>query len=141
MAGDTSSSNQLRDEPVGELLRRLSEETTTLVRQELELAKAEVSEKGKEVGVGAGMLGGAGISGLLALGALTATVILALDTAMDSWLAALIVTVVWAAVAGALALTGRGRIKDAAPAAPEQTIDTVKEDVRWAKTRARSARK
>jgi uncharacterized membrane protein YqjE len=141
MAGDTSSSSQLRDEPVGELLKRLSEETTTLVRQELELAKAEVSEKGKEVGVGAGMLGGAGVSGLLALGALTATVILALDTAMDSWLAALIVTVVWSAIAGALALTGRGRIREASPAAPEQTIDTVKEDVRWAKTRARSARK
>jgi MFS family permease len=137
MAGD-SSSPELRDQPIGELLKRLSEETTTLVRQELELAKAEATEKGKEMGIGAGMFGGAGLAGMLALGALSAAAILALDTAMAGWLAALIVAVVWGAIAGVLALTGRGRIREAAPPAPEQTIDSVKEDVRWAKTRARS---
>jgi uncharacterized membrane protein YqjE len=130
----------LRDRPVGELLRELSEQTSTLVRQELELAKAEISQKGKQAGVGAGMFGGAGVAGLLALGALTAFVIALLDTAMKTWLAALIVAVIWAAVAGVLAITGRTRIKEAAPAAPEQTIETVKEDVEWAKTRAKSGR-
>jgi hypothetical protein len=128
-----------RQQPVGELLKQLSQETSTLVRQELELAKAEMTVKGKQAGVGAGMLGGAGISALLMLGALTATVIGLLDRAMVFWLAALIVTVVWAAIAGVLALTGKGRLEEATPPVPEQTQETVKEDVAWAKTRARSA--
>jgi uncharacterized membrane protein YqjE len=131
---------ELRERPVGELLKQLSEETSTLVRQELELAKAEMAEKGKRAGVGAGMFGGAGVVGLLASGALTACFIAALDTAMPLWLAALIVALVYAAVAGGLALTGKDRIKQAGPPVPEQTQDSVKEDVEWAKTRARSAR-
>jgi uncharacterized membrane protein YqjE len=128
------SDQQLREQPIGELLKRLSEETSTLVRQELALARAEITEQGKRAGTGAGMLGGAGVAGLLTLGALTATLIGVLDTAMAFWLAALIVTVVWAAVAGVLALQGRNKIQQATPPAP-QTIETVKEDVRWAKTR------
>ena len=128
----------LRQQPVGELLKRLSQETSTLVRQELELAKAEMTEKGKEAGKGAGMLGGAGVAGLLFLGALTATLIAALDTAMDTWLAALIVTALWGVVAGALALSGKGKLQNATPPVPEQTQESVKEDVRWAKSQARS---
>lgn len=131
-------SSDLHDASIGDLLKRLSQETSTLVRQELELAKAEATEKGKQAGVGAGMLGGAGVAGLLTLGSLTAMVILALNHAMQDWLAALIVTVIWAAIAGVLALRGRDRLKEAAPPVPEQTVETVKEDVRWAKTRARS---
>jgi uncharacterized membrane protein YqjE len=130
-----------RQQPVGELLKQLSQETSTLVRQELELAKAEMTEKGKRAGVGAGMLGGAGVSALLMLGALTATVIGLLDRAMVFWLAALIVTLIWAAIAGVLALRGRDQIQEATPPMPEQTQETVKEDVAWAKTRARSAAK
>src|SRR3954462_12639624 len=87
----------LKDRPIGDLLKQLSEQTTTLVRQELELAKAEVSEKGKKAGQGAGMFGGAGVSALLGLGALTAALIAALDTGMATWLAALIVGVLWLA--------------------------------------------
>jgi predicted lipid-binding transport protein (Tim44 family) len=131
---------ELRERPVGELLKQLAEETSTLVRQEMDLAKAEMAAKGKQAGLGAGMLGGAGLVGLLALGALTACLIAALATTMSTWLAALIVAVVYAMVAGALALIGRSRIKDATPPVPEQTQDSVKEDVAWAKTRARSAR-
>jgi hypothetical protein len=131
----------LREQPIGELLKQLSQETTTLVRQELDLAKAEMTVKAKEGGKGAGMLGGAGVSGLLALGTLTATVIGLLDTAMKFWLAALIVTVIWAAIAAVLALQGRNKLKDAAPPVPEQTQESVKEDVQWAKTRSRSAAK
>ncbi len=77
---------------------------------------------------------------LLALGALTACLIAALTSAIATWLAALIVAVVYVAIAGALAVVGRDRIQKAAPPAPEQTIETVKEDVQWAKTRARSGR-
>jgi uncharacterized membrane protein YqjE len=128
----------LHDSSIGDLLKRLSQETSTLVRQELELAKAEATEKGKQAGKGAGMLGGAGIAGLLALGTLSATVVLLLNHAMADWLAALIVTLVWGAIAGVLALRGRDRLKDAGPPVPEQTVQTVKEDVRWAKTRTRS---
>jgi uncharacterized membrane protein YqjE len=124
----------LREQSIGELLKQLSEETSTLVKQEMALARAELTEQGKRAGTGAGMLGGAGVAGLLTLGSLTATFIALLDTAMATWLAALIVTVAWAAVAGALALQGRNKIKQATPPAP-QTIETVKEDVRWAKTR------
>ena len=130
----------LRDRPIGELLKQLSQETTTLVRQELELAKAEMAEKGKRAGVGAGMFGGAGVAVLLALIALSGALVAALDTAMPTWLAALIVGLVWAAVAGVLALQGRQRVQQATPPAPQQTVDTVKEDVEWAKTRARSGR-
>jgi uncharacterized membrane protein YqjE len=128
------SDQELREQSIGDLLKRLSEETSTLVRQEMTLARAELTEQGKRAGTGAGMLGGAGVAGLLTLGALTATVIGVLDTGMAFWLAALIVTVVWAAVAGVLALQGRNKIKQATPPAP-QTVETVKEDVRWAKTR------
>src|SRR3954454_7193953 len=124
----------LREQSIGDLLKQLSTETATLVKQELALARAELTEQGKRAGTGAGMLGGAGVAGLLTLGALTATVIALLDTAMETWLAALIVTVVWAAIAGVLALQGRNKIKEATPPAP-QTVETVKEDVRWAKTR------
>jgi MFS family permease len=132
--------DDLRERPIGDLLKQLSQETTTLVRQELELAKAEMAEKGKKAGKGAGMFGGAGVVGFLALGALTAALILALDTAMDGWLAALIVGVVYAAIAGVLALTGKKEVEQATPPVPEQTVETVKEDVQWAKTRKPSAR-
>jgi type IV secretory pathway TrbD component len=132
---------EARQQPVGELLKQLSQETSTLVRQELELAKAEMSVKAKEGGMGAGMLGGAGISALLMLGALTATLMGVLDTFMKFWIAALIVTVLWAVVAGVLALQGKNKLQEATPPMPEQTQDSVKEDVAWAKTRARSATK
>jgi hypothetical protein len=130
----TDQSADPREQSIGTLLKQLSEETSTLVRQELALARAELEQTGKRAGLGAGMLGGAGIAGLLTLGALTATLIAVLDTGMVLWLAALIVTVVWAAIAGVLALQGKNKIKQATPAAP-QTVETVKEDVRWAKTR------
>jgi uncharacterized membrane protein YqjE len=124
----------MRDRSVADLVKELSQETSELVRQELALARAELREQGKRAGKGAGMLGGAGVAGLLTLGSLTAMVIALLDMAMATWVAALIVTVVWAVVAGVLALQGRNKIKEATPPAP-RTVDTVKEDVRWAKTR------
>jgi uncharacterized membrane protein YqjE len=135
-----SRENELRDRPTGELFKRLSDETTTLVRQEVELAKAELQEKGKQAGVGAGMFGGAGLFGVAAFAALTTAVIAALELAMPLWLAALIVTVVYAAIAGVLALRGKQKVEEAAPPLPEQTQESVKEDLEWVKTRARSGR-
>jgi len=130
--------NELRDHSTGDLLKRLSNETTTLVRQEIELMKAELAAKAKPAGIGAGMFGGAGLFGLGAFLALTAFFIALLDGAMPIWLAALVVAVVYGAIAGVLALRGRQKVKEATPVAPEQTMESVKEDVQWAKTRARS---
>jgi uncharacterized membrane protein YqjE len=131
---------ELREEGVGELVKRLAAETNTLVHQEIELAKVELTEKSKTAGKGAAMFGGAGVVGLLALGALTACFIAVLATALDHvWLAALIVSVVYAAIAAGLALRGRNQMRAASPPAPEQTIESVKEDMEWAKTRTRSA--
>jgi len=130
----------MAEQSTADLLRQLSEQTTALVRKEIELAKIELSEKGKKAGIGAGMFGGAGALGFYALGALTACAILALATAVAGWLAALIVAVVYGAIAGALALTGKNKVAAATPPVPEQAVDSTKEDVRWVKTRATSAR-
>jgi Putative Actinobacterial Holin-X, holin superfamily III len=131
----------LREWPLSELLKQLSEETTRLVHQEIELAKAELTQKGKQAGMGAGMFGGAGVVGFLALAALTTCFILALDIVLPAWLAALIVAVVYGAIAAVLVLRGRDKIKQAAPPVPEQTIETVREDVQWAKTQMPSSKK
>jgi MFS family permease len=140
MSVNDTNGNDLRERPIGELLKQLSEETTTLVRKELDLAKAEMAEKAKEAGKGAGMFGAAGILGFLALGALTAFFIMLLDGAVPNWAAALIVAAVYAAIAGVLALTGRNKVQEATPPMPEQTVETIKEDVQWAKTQKPSAR-
>jgi uncharacterized membrane protein YqjE len=141
MSAVNGQESGLRDSSTGHLIKQLSEQSSMLVHQELELAKAELSEKGKRAGIGAGMFGAAGVAGLLALGALTACLILLLDKGMDTWVAALIVTAVYAAAAGILALIGRDRMRESMPPAPEETVESVKEDVQWAKTRARSARR
>jgi uncharacterized membrane protein len=131
----------LKDRPIGELLKQLSQETATLVRQELELAKAEVRDKCKKAGIGAGLLGAAGVVGLVALGAFTAFLILLLNLILPAWAGALIVAAVYGLIAAVMALRGRDKVKEASPPAPEQTIETVKEDVQWVKTQTRSDRK
>jgi hypothetical protein len=136
-----NATNGLRDRPTGELLKQLTDQTTALVRQEIELAKLELREKGRKAGVGAGMFGGAGLFGVYAFGALTACIILAIATFLPGWLAALIVAVAYGGVAGVLALRGKARVRDAGPLMPEQAVDTTKEDVRWVKTQAQSARR
>lgn len=128
------------DASVAELVKQLSEQTSRLARQEVELAKAELAVKGRRAGIGAGMFGGAGVFGFYALGALTATGTLALATAVAPWLAALIVAFVLGVIAGLLALQGRNKIQQATPPVPEQASESVKEDVQWAKTRAQRAR-
>jgi uncharacterized membrane protein YqjE len=125
---------------ISELTRELTEQTSRLAQKEIELAKVELSAKGKQAGIGIGAFGGAGVVAVLGLGALVATVIILLATAMTTWLAALIVTVVLFAIAGVLALLGKSRVEKAAPPVPEQTIETVKADVTEAKTRAQEGR-
>ena len=125
---------------IAELVRDLSEQSSDLARKEIELAKTEMSLKAKRLGVGAGAFGAAGLVGLFALGALTATLILALATAMDGWLAALIVTAVYAAIAGVLALVGKSRVDAGTPPVPERAIDSTQRDVEYAKRSAKEAR-
>lgn len=136
-----NNGSALREQPVSDLVKQLTEQTKTLVRQEIELAKAELTEKGKKAGLGAGMFGAAGLLGFFAFAALTACFVLALDTAMASWLAALIVAALYGAIAGVLALSGKKQVIEAGSPVPEQTVDTVKEDVQWAKQRAQAGRR
>lgn len=142
MAAETTQTDQqLRDRSVPELMRQLSEETSTLIRQEIALAKAEFTGKAKRVGVGAGALGAAAIVALYAVAAASVAAIAALALVMPVWGAALIVAGFDMIVAGVLALTGRRGITTAMPPTPEATVDTVKEDVQWAKTRWRFGRR
>jgi uncharacterized membrane protein YqjE len=126
-----------RDRGLGELVKNLASQTSTLVRQEIKLAQAEVAQRGKLAGKGAGMLAGAAVTTLLGLGAFTALLIIALDGFLPLWLAALIVTLLWLAVATALGMSGKRALQTSTPLAP-QTVETVKEDIEWAKTQTGS---
>ena len=128
------------DRSLADLARQLSDQTTELVRHEVELAKAELRDKGKRAGVGAGMFGGAGALGLGALGALTAAIIAGIAEALPVWASALIVAALYGAIAGILALRGRKKVQQATPPLPEETVQSVKEDVRYTKQRAQEAR-
>ena len=138
LASAKVSSND--EHSLAELTRQLSDQATALARKEVELAKAEMAIKAKRLGIGAGAFGTAGLIGLFALGALTATLILALDAAMDAWLAALIVTVAYGAIAGILALIGKGRVESGTPPVPERAMDSAKQDAEYVKHSAKGAR-
>src|ERR1700735_1185488 len=113
----------------------------TLVRQKLELAKAELTVKGKRVGVGAGMFGGAGMSGVDAFGALTAAIILALSLAMTGWIAGLIGAVGYGAVAAGVALQDKNKVKAGTPPVPEQAVQSVKADLQSTKQHVKEGRR
>ena len=133
--------SEVSDRSIADLLKQLSDQTATLVHQELDLAKVELAVKGKQAGLGAGMFGGAGMFALYAVGALTACVILALATAVTGWLAALIVAAVYGAIAAVLALAGKSKVQRGVPPVPEQTVESVKEDVEWTRQRAKDGRR
>jgi uncharacterized membrane protein YqjE len=127
------------DRSVGELVNQLSQQTSTLVRQEIRLAQTELQEKGKRMGIGAGLFGGASLVALYGVGALVAAAIIGIGTLLEPWIAAVIVGVVLLAVAGVLALTGRKQVERATPPLPEQAIASAKRDVDEIKAaRARS---
>jgi hypothetical protein len=141
VARGNDSSNELRERPIGEVAKELTSDLSLLMRQEIELAKAEMAEKGRTAAPGLGMFGGAGIVALCAAGAITAFLVLVFSLFLPEWAAALIVGAALAAVAYVLIKQGKERVAEAGTPVPEQTIETVKEDVKWAKTRASSARK
>src|SRR5436305_8954330 len=141
MAGTAQPHNAgINEASTAELVKQLSEQTSRLARQEVELAKAELALKAKRAGLGIGMFGGAGAVGFYALGALVAAAILGLATGVAGWLAALIVAAVLGALAGLLALQGKTKVGEATPPVPEEATESVKEDVQWATSRAPAAR-
>jgi hypothetical protein len=134
-----STSETARDgqEPIGVLVSRASEQLSRLVREEMRLAQAEMTQKGKRLGVGGGMFGGAGTVGFVALQALAAAGIAALALVLPVWGSALVITGVLLVIAGALAALGRQQLRQAAPPAPEQAIEGVKTDIAEIKEKAK----
>jgi hypothetical protein len=139
-----AAGQHLRERSTVQLVKDLTHQASTLVKQEAELvkvelsenvdlAKAEMTEKGKKAGVGVGAAAAAGIAGLLALGAFTAFLIIVLDEVMPTWAAALCVTALWVLVAVPLALYARTKIQEVGTPVPEKTLESVKEDVAWLK--------
>ena len=126
------------DKPLGELVQDLSRQTSTLIRQEMRLAQAELAEKGKHAGKGAGMFGGAGIVALYGVGALVAAAVLGLATVLEPWIAAAAIGAALLVIAGILALTGKKELDEAGPPKPEQALDSVQQDIATVKASARS---
>ena len=122
--------------PIGELINRATEQVSRLVREEMQLARLEMQEKLKHAGIGVGMFGAAGIVALFGVGALVATAILALATAVAAWLAGLIVAVVLLGLAGVMALAGKKQVAEGTPPVPEEAIESVHEDIEEIKARA-----
>jgi hypothetical protein len=129
----------LREQSLGELVKDLSEEASLLVRQEVALAKLEMSEKARVAARGSALMGGGGMLAYLGLGALTAAAILGLSEVFLPWLAALIVGGVYLVIALILFLTGRASLRKAGPPLPEETVETIREDAEWIRRRSRSA--
>ncbi|MEW6472873.1 MAG: phage holin family protein [Actinomycetota bacterium] len=125
------------DASIGELVQRLSQQTAALVREEMHLAQAELKEKGKRAGIGAGLFGTAGVVALAALGALVAALILALGELVAMWISAFIVTAALAFIAGVMALMGKKQVAEATPPKPEAAIESVQADVAEIKERTR----
>ncbi len=135
---ESTTTTTTDERPIGELVQRLSQQTSTLIRQEMRLAQAELTAKGKHAGRGAGMFGSAGLVALYGVGALVAAAIVGIGTLLQPWIAAVIVGAVLLAVAGILALAGKKQVDQATPAKPEQTIESVQLDVDTVKASARS---
>jgi hypothetical protein len=128
---------ELDGRPAAELVRQLTEQVSRLVRQELQLAKLELAEKGRRAGLGAGLFGGAGLVAIYGLGALVAAAILLLATVVAAWVAALLVGLGLFVIAGVLVLLGRGQVRRATPPLPRQAAASVKADVHEITTRVR----
>ena len=138
METSTRSRGNGDDRPLGELVQDLSRQTSTLIRQEMRLAQAELAEKGRHASKGAGMFGGAGLVALYGVGALIAAAILGLATVLEPWIAAAAIGAGLLLIAGILALTGKKELEEAGPPKPEQTLDSVQRDIETVKARARS---
>jgi uncharacterized membrane protein YqjE len=120
----------------GELVKQLSEQVSRLVREEMRLAQLEMSRKGKQAGLGMGVLGGTGLTALYAVGCLLACAIIALSGVVAAWLAALIVGAALLAVSAAAAVAGKGRLRRATPPLPEQAAESVRTDLQEIREKA-----
>ena len=127
--GSTSPVGPSSDTSVGDLVKAMSADLSRLVRDEMQLAQVELSAKAKTAGVGIGAFGGGGVLAFYGGALLIATAVLGLALVLPAWLAALIVGVVVLAFAGVAALIGKKKVNEAAPAVPERTVASVKEDV------------
>jgi hypothetical protein len=140
MMSDTGSPARTaaeQEHSAGELVKQLSEQVSVLVRDELRLAQLEMTRKGKQAGMGFGLMGGGGLIALYGVGCLIACAIIAISGVLAAWLSALIVGAVLLAVASLMALTGRGRLRRGTPPLPREAIGSVKDDVEEIKERAR----
>ena len=130
---DTGRSSASEDRSVTELVTELSQQTSRLVRDELRLAQAELKEKGRHAGRGAGLFGSAGLLAFFGAAGLLTTAILALSLVLPAWLSALLVSLVLLIAAGIAALIGKKEVKEAGPPAPEAAVDSVKRDIQEVK--------
>jgi hypothetical protein len=135
-AGDPVQSVPSQERPVGDLVRQLTEQVSVLVRDEIRLAQLELTRKGKQAGIGAGLMGGGGLVALYAAGCLIAGAIAALSLVLAVWAAALIVGGLLLIVAGILALAGRSSLRKATPPMPEEAAESIKADVQVIRERA-----
>lgn len=138
---DVLNGRPVADQSTAELVQRASEQISRLVRDEIALAKAELSEKGKHAGIGIGLFGGGGVLALYGVGAAIATLIIVFDLFLPLWLAALIVTVGLFVLAGILALIGKSQVSKAMPPEPKAAIDSVKADVDEVKQAAKERKR
>lgn len=136
LGGSVQTTPDQAQPSTGELVKRLSEQMSVLVRDELKLAQLEMTRKGKQAGIGAGMLGGSGLIALYGVGCLLACAILGISRVLEPWLAALIVGAALLAVSGIAAMLGRARLKRAAPLVPAQATESVQADVKEIRERA-----
>lgn len=129
MAHPDGGHRPLAEQSTAELVQRATEQLSQLVREELQLARVELAKKGRSAGIGAGLLGGAGVFTVYGTGALVAAAILGLAQVFAGWLAALVVGAALVAAAGLMALIGRGQLKRAVPPVPERAVRSVREDI------------
>jgi uncharacterized membrane protein YqjE len=132
MAADVPAAGRSDDRSLGEIFGDVANDLSTLIKQEMELAKTEMKEEARKAGKGAGLLGGAGVAGHMVLVFLSLTTVFALDKGLTLWASALIVTAVWAVIAAVLAVTGRSALRHSNPQLPK-TQQTLKEDAAWAR--------
>ena len=133
MAQMIDARSEFGDKSLGELLKELMEQVSLLIKQEVALVRAEMTEKAKELMMASVLMVVAGFIGVLAAGVMTATIVIAIAIALPTWLAALIVTVAYLMIAALLVLAGLARLRQAGRPMPEQTIETIGEDISWLK--------
>jgi uncharacterized membrane protein YqjE len=134
MTNEPVISGSTSDPSLGELVARVSEQTSRLVRDELRLAQLELAEKGKKAGIGAGLFGGAGIFALYGLACLVAAAVLGLAGPVPDWLAAIIIGAALFAVAGIATLVGKREVTEATPPVPQEAVSGLKQDVQTLKS-------